>query len=144
MPFFQPNNKPLSLSKLFHCFWPHTVTATNLRAWDPQSEPTHCWPSHNQKPDQKHKFIGIQNHKHKFGPTHTRSTNTNLIQSITKICRESAREREREREELNHTQPKPKPNLNRDPKKTQFREREREREELIIHNHNPTRIWIRT
>ena len=25
MPLFQPNIKPLSLSKLFHCFWPHTL-----------------------------------------------------------------------------------------------------------------------
>ena len=53
-------------------------TAINFQAWNSQSKPTNFRPSDNQKPD----------HKHKLRPTHTRSTNTNLNQSITKICRE--------------------------------------------------------
>ena len=121
---FQPHPCTISHSKLFHNFLPHTLLHNHL-FWTMRSiiKKTHT-PTHGQKPDHKNKFTWIQNHKHNFGVTYTRSTNINpqflinAIKSQTQFSIDPSTRstmcvcmcvcvcvREREREKLNHTQP---------------------------------------
>ena len=129
-PLPTPSAYHFSLQIVPQFFATHIVAQPPIFKHKIHNKKTHT-PSHGQKLDHKNKFTWIQNHKHKFGVTYTRSTNINpqfFINAIrsqtqfpTDLLQDLPWERERERGAksyptkpvLNHeAQLKPKPILN--------------------------------
>ena len=97
MALFQPNNKPFSLSKLFHRFWPHTPLHSHQFSGMRFVIKTHTLPAvsqaktrsqtqiHRDKKSQTQIRINpYKIHKHKSQPMHHQD-----------LLRERERERER-------------------------------------------------